>query len=329
MNNFIFTCGDINGIGPETALKCLNDVYLPGRRKLFFVCPENVFELYAGKIKIGFPFEVISKLNSDSIRSDKVTVIRIKNKKIVPGRPSADSGRAAFDSIYTAFELLKISKRSAIVTAPISKSAFKSAGIEYPGHTELFAEWTGVKNYLMMFVSNKIRMGLVTIHEPVIKISGLITFERITSSIKTVINSLKNDFGIISPRIAVLGLNPHAGEEGRIGLEEERIIKPAVKSFKNKNIEGPFSPDAFFAARKYKDFDFTLGMYHDQILIPFKFMDFYRGVNFTAGLDIVRTSPDHGTAYDIAGKMIADHRSTLSAFRLANTIINNRNKIFR
>lgn len=329
MNNFIFTCGDINGIGPETALKCLNDIYLPGRRKLFFVCPENVFEFYAGKIKISFPFEMISKLNPGSFNSDKVTVLRIKNKKMIPGIPTAQSGLAAFDSIRTAFELLKNSKRSAIVTAPISKFAFQSAGVKYPGHTELFAEWTGVKNYLMMFVSNKTRMGLVTIHEPVKKISSLITFNRLTSAIKTVINSLKIDFGIISPRIAVLGLNPHAGEGGRIGLEEEQIIKPAVKSFKYKNIEGPFSPDAFFAAEKFKDFDFTLGMYHDQILIPFKFLDFYRGVNFTAGLNIVRTSPDHGTAYDIAGKMIADHRSTLSAFRLANTIINNRNKFSR
>ncbi|MDO8548532.1 MAG: 4-hydroxythreonine-4-phosphate dehydrogenase PdxA, partial [Ignavibacteria bacterium] len=179
--------------------------------------------------------------------------------------------------------------------------------------------------FIMMFLSKKMNAALLTIHQPIKTISQLLTEERLKKSLDIISLSLKNDLNIQEPRIAVLGLNPHAGENGLIGDEEEKIIKPLLKNF-NQNIEGPFSPDAFFASKKYKDYNLVLGMYHDQVLIPFKMINFSSGVNFTAGLNIIRTSPDHGVAYDIAWKNCADERSILEAYKYARLIAFNRKK---
>ena len=222
--------------------------------------------------------------------------------------------------------MIKDGYSDAVITAPISKTAIKIAGKNFPGHTEMLAGWCNVKNFVMMFLSGKMNAAIATIHEPVKKVPGLITKELLSNKIEVIYNSLKNDLRINSPLIAVLGLNPHAGENGLIGDEEEKIIKPFVLNYKfSEYLRGPFSPDAFFANRLYKNFDLVFGMYHDQVLSPFKLINFGSGVNFTAGLPIVRTSPDHGTAFDIAGKGIADESSIISAFIYAKRIVKNRN----
>lgn len=206
-----------------------------------------------------------------------------------------------------------------MVTAPISKTAIKMAGINFPGHTEMLAEWCGSKDFVMTFLSKKMNGALVTIHEPLKNVTKLITSENLKSKINIIIKMLINDFKISLPKIAVLGLNPHAGESGIIGNEEEKIIIPLIKKYSN-NLFGPFSSDAFFANRLYKKYDLVIGMYHDQLLIPFKMLNFSSGVNYTAGLPIIRTSPDHGTAFDIAYKGIADSSSFIEAFFYAEKI---------
>ena len=189
----------------------------------------------------------------------------------------------------------------------------------------MYAEWSGAKNFIMVFTSKELNAAIITIHEPIKKVAKLISAKNIKKKLEVVVNMLVNDFGIPDPKIAILGLNPHAGEDGVIGNEEVKIISPLIKeSSYSKYLSGPFSPDAFFGTRNYKNFDLVLGMYHDQVLIPFKLLSFSSGVNYTAGLPIVRTSPDHGVAYDIAGKNIADESSILEAFYLAEKIVNNR-----
>ena len=212
-----------------------------------------------------------------------------------------------------------------MLTAPISKTALSIAGINYPGHTEMLADWCNVDDCAMVFLSDKMKSALVTIHSSIKNITKEITITKLTSSFEIIIRTLQNDFLINEPKIAVLGLNPHAGENGLIGREEKEIIIPSINSSKYKKyLFGPFSPDAFFAKHNYKDFDLVLGMYHDQVLIPFKMLNSGKGVNFTAGLPIVRTSPDHGVAFDIAGKFVADESSMLEAFYFAEKIVNNR-----
>ena len=179
---------------------------------------------------------------------------------------------------------------------------------------------------MMVFLSDDFICGLATIHEQIKNISGLLTKKRIADSLKILDSTLQNDLGFVNPEIAVLGLNPHAGEDGYIGKEEIKILKPVIQSLKNMRISGPFVPDAFFGNQKQKKFDAVLGMYHDQVLIPFKMMNFNTGVNFTAGIPIIRTSPDHGTGYDIAGKGIACSQSIIESGRWAEKIVDNRRK---
>ena len=191
----------------------------------------------------------------------------------------------------------------------------------------MYAEWSNVSNFVMMFLSKKMNAALATIHEPIINVPKLINLKNLKNKLNVIINSLVTDLGIKNPKIAVLGLNPHAGEEGLIGKEEQSILRPLLNLNEFSNyLSGPFSPDAFFANRLYKNYDLVLGMYHDQVLIPFKLINFGSGVNYTAGLPIVRTSPDHGTAFDIAGKSLANESSFLEAYKYAKKIVNNREK---
>ncbi|MGE5353703.1 MAG: 4-hydroxythreonine-4-phosphate dehydrogenase PdxA [Acidobacteriota bacterium] len=330
MNKFVFTCGDINGIGPEIVQKTLNRISGAGNAKVYYMCPAEVFERVSERIPPEFPFEVLNTIpDSGSRRKALVEIINIKEDGSIqePGKPSATSGRVSFRAIKGSFEIASRGLAEAIITAPISKEALGMAKIDFPGHTEMYAEWSRVKDFVMMFYSKKMKCALVTIHEPIKRVPKLITAESVQRTLKVVISSLKHDFNIVSPKVAVLGLNPHAGENGRIGREELEVITPAIKtSGFSELVSGPFVPDAFFANRIYTKYDIVIGMYHDQVLIPFKFLNFTSGVNFTAGLPVVRTSPDHGTAFDIAGRYVADESSILQAFLLARRIVQNRKR---
>ena len=323
MSKFVFTCGDINGIGPEIVVKTLNKITLNSKDNFIFVCPQNIFKYISKIIKPAFEYNVSDKISSRNRK--RVLILNTGSYKYKPGIPTIDSGSASFESIKTSFELIKEGCSDAVITAPISKTAIKIAGKNFPGHTEMLAGWCNVKNFVMMFLSEKMNAAIATIHEPIKKVPILITKGLLNKKIEVIYNSLKNDLRINFPRIAVLGLNPHAGENGFIGDEEEKIIKPFVLNSKfSEYLTGPFSSDAFFANRLYNNFNLVFGMYHDQVLCPFKLINFGSGVNFTAGLPIVRTSPDHGTAFDIAGKGIADESSLISAFIYAKRIVKNR-----
>ena len=325
MKRFVFTCGDINGIGPEIVIKTLNKISAKAKTKFYFICPSNVFIETARLVKPKFKFEIVKRINQSS--AFPVQVIDLGKVRINPGKPTADSGRISYRAIELAFELADKKKVDAIITAPISKTAFNLAKINFPGHTEMLAKWSGTNNYVIMFLSEKMNSALLTIHIPIKQVPRQITKNKLSSTLQIMFQTLKEDLKISNPRIAVLGLNPHAGENGIIGDEEEKVIKPVIKSLGlKKNISGPFSPDAFFGAKMYKDYDLVLGMYHDQVLIPFKLLNFSSGVNFTAGLEIIRTSPDHGVAYDIAWKNMADESSITKAYRYAELISKNRNK---
>ncbi|MFO7445410.1 MAG: 4-hydroxythreonine-4-phosphate dehydrogenase PdxA [Ignavibacteriaceae bacterium] len=320
MNKFIFTCGDSNGVGPEIVIKTINKIYNTSPGKIFFACPENVFRKASEIVPPGFEY-VIGKSGIDP-SPGKVTIIDIGKIKLDPGRPTKQSGKAAYKSIKTAFDFAKNKKADAIITAPISKTALRMAGYKYPGHTEMLAEWAGTKKFVMMFLSKKMNAALITIHEPIGKVAPLISKKILADKIEIIINTLKKDLNVKAPKAAVLGLNPHAGESGLIGREEEKIITPFISSSEySEYLHGPFSPDAFFANHQYKNYDVVVGMYHDQVLIPFKMLNFSSGVNYTAGLPIVRTSPDHGTAFDIAYKNKADETSIFQAFEYAEKIV--------
>jgi 4-hydroxythreonine-4-phosphate dehydrogenase len=339
MNKFIFTCGDINGIGPEIVIKALNKIAADSPSRLesdhvsnpnpqdsfIFICPKNIFEETIKRTPAKFNFQIENKFAENE--SGRVLILNIKNAKLQSGKPTKDSGKAAFKAIKLSSDILHKKKADAVITAPISKAAIRLAGYNYPGHTEMYAEWSKTKNFVMLFVSKELKAGLITIHEPIKAVPKLLSAKNIENKIKVVIYTLINDLNILNPKVAVLGLNPHAGEGGLIGTEEKKIIAPLIlKSEFAKYLSEPFSPDAFFGSMAYKKYDLVLGMYHDQVLIPFKLLSFSSGVNYTAGLPIVRTSPDHGVAYDIAGKNVADESSILEAFYLAEKIVQNRKK---
>ncbi len=249
-----------------------------------------------------------------------------QNQDIQPGQVTPDAGQAALACLQRAVDDLKDGKLDALVTAPINKYNIQSDEFNFPGHTEYLAQQFGVQDNLMFLVSETLRVGVVTGHVPLGSVRQEITPERISQKLKLMMHSLKQDFGIERPKIAVLGLNPHAGEEGLLGNEEKDIIKPLLTRLLDKGdlVFGPYPADGFFGTRAYRKFDAVLAMYHDQGLIPFKAIAFEEGVNFTAGMPAVRTSPDHGTAYDIAGKNLADETSMLQAIYTAIDVARNR-----
>jgi 4-hydroxythreonine-4-phosphate dehydrogenase len=319
MKTFVFTCGDINGIGPEIVIKAINRVKDTDNRFIIII-PENIFENVSSAIQPLFEFAVTRSKKPD--RKKQVTIISLRKAVQEYGTTSKISGEVSFKAIQLSFQLLKEKKADAVITAPISKLSLRLAGIHFPGHTEMYAEWSRQKNYLMMFLSDDMKAALNSIHIPLKNVSKETNKKNLFRNIQTAITTLKYDLGIHYPKVAVLGLNPHAGEDGVIGKEEKKIISPVISEI--QEAEGPFSPDAFFANKLYKKYDLVFGMYHDQVLIPFKLMNFEKGVNYTAGLPFIRTSPDHGTAFDIAGRGIADESSMLEAFRYAEIIAANR-----
>jgi 4-hydroxythreonine-4-phosphate dehydrogenase len=244
------------------------------------------------------------------------------------GKSTKIAGEAALAALQAAVIDLKSGAIDVVVTAPINKENIQSDTFNFPGHTEYFAKEFGTKNYLMLMVSDILKVGVVTGHVPLNQVASLITKEKILSNLRVLQKTLLEDFSIRKPRIAVLGLNPHAGDGGLIGDEEERIILPAVKQANDEGITtlGPYPADGFFGSGEFKKFDATLAMFHDQGLIPFKSFAFESGVNFTAGLPIIRTSPGHGTAYGLAGTGTASEESFRNALYLAIDLFENRKR---
>ena len=266
---------------------------------------------------------------SDAVGRSEITILDICpdfNEKVKPGRLSKESGSWAGRAIERAVELCMNNGADAIVTAPVSKEALRQAGYDYPGQTEMVTRLSNSSGSIMIMVSGFARIALATIHVPISQVSGLLTKSSISERLAVFDNSIRRDFGVKSPRIAVLGLNPHAGENGLIGKEEVEVIRPALQEANAMKINalGPFPADAFFGTYREGMYDGIFAMYHDQGLIPLKMRSFSTGINFTAGIKIIRTSPDHGTAFDIAGKGIANPSSTIEAIKLALEISKNR-----
>ena len=323
------SCGDINGVGLEVIIKSFLDP------RMFELCTPlvygnpNVSKAYRKKIGIqDFSFNMIE--NHAKCNFKKVNLISIsKNKLDVSfGSITDDSGKLAYDSITTATDALASNHADVLVTAPIHKQNIPWEEEDIKGHTEYLAHYANEDHPLMMMVHNDLRVGVVTGHVPLKDVSSVLTKDKILTTLEVFRKSLVQDFNIHQPKIAILGLNPHAGDNGVIGKEEIEMIIPAIEEFNtNKNIAlGPFASDGFFGSGQYKKFDGVLAMYHDQGLIPFKTISNNEGVNFTAGLPIVRTSPDHGTAFDIAGQNMADPSSFRNAIFLASDIFKNRKK---
>jgi len=325
------TLGDLNGVGPEIIIKALHD-----NRILTDIIPvvygsNKVISHYKKQLNL-HEFNYASCKSAAEINPKKVNIINVwqDEVQIEPGTANADGGKYALLSLEAATKDLAEGKIDVLVTAPFSKENVAKAGFNFPGHTEYLAEMSGAKEALMVLVSGNLRVALVTTHIPIKEISSQLQKDLILSKIEAFEQSLKKDFGLIRPRIAVFGLNPHAGENGKIGEEEQLTIIPAIQAAKQKGILafGPYPADGFFGSPLRQQFDGVLAMYHDQGLAAFKALCFNDGVNFTAGLPIVRTSPDHGTAFDIAGKMLADEQSLRSAILLAVDIYRKR-KIFK
>ncbi|MBC2714331.1 MAG: 4-hydroxythreonine-4-phosphate dehydrogenase PdxA [Desulfobacteraceae bacterium] len=314
--------GDPVGIGPELICLALNhsEVYDVARPLVI----GDVQVLETAKLITKIP-GLIATINSPGAASYKPGCIDVVNSShinpetLVWGQPTEITGKAMEHYIITAINMALNDDIAAIVTCPINKTALKLAGSQYHGHTELLADQTGTAEYAMMMAGDRLRVVLVTIHMSLKQVPQSLTIENIMSTIETTDYSLKERFGFERPKIAVAGLNPHSGEAGMFGDEEARIIEPAV-NFSKKNgidVSGPYPPDTVFVNAMNGEFDAVVCMYHDQGLIPFKMIHFSDGVNTTLGLPIIRTSVDHGTAYDIAGKAVADPGSLIQAIRLA------------
>jgi 4-hydroxythreonine-4-phosphate dehydrogenase len=321
-----FSCGDINGIGTELIIKSLSD-----NRILEFCTPvvfasNKLINFYRKSLpEINFTFSSIKDFYK--INPKQVNIFNCWEDEVAvnPGELNETGGIYAVKSLLAATQALKEGKINALITAPIHKKNVHSAEFPYTGHTPFLKDFLEAKDVLMLMAAGDFRVGLVTEHLPVKDIANHITKQNIISKLTILNASLKKDFNIDKPKIAVLALNPHAGDEGLIGIEEIEIIKPAIKEAKQHNmlVMGPYSADAFFARGLHNRFDAVLAMYHDQGLIPFKSLAPTDGVNYTAGLNFIRTSPDHGTALDISGKNIADPASFIAAIFQALEILNN------
>lgn len=320
--------GDVNGIGPEVIIKALND------SRILLDCTPIIYgstktiSYYKKAIrKFNFSFQAC-KSATDALNR-KVNVVNVWNEEIKfdLGKATEVGGKFAFLSLEAATQDLSEGKIDVLVTAPISKEAMAKSGFKFPGHTEYLADKAGADDVLMMMVGSNLRVALACTHIPLKEVSSYLTKDIIYQKIKMLDKSLINDFGIIRPKIAVFGLNPHAGENGKLGDEEIEIISPAITQAKNDGIiaVGPFPADGFFGSSAMSQYDAVLAMYHDQGLTAFKALAFDDGVNYTAGLPIIRTSPDHGTAFDIVAKGIASEQSMRNAIYLAMDVYRNQN----
>lgn len=317
--------GDLNGIGCEVVLKTFEDV-----RMLDF-CTPIIFAsnktISHQKTALGIDINYNGIQEPAKALDGKVNVVNVWREAAVPqfGTPTPESGKFAIQSLRAAVVALKNNEIDVLVTAPINKNNIQAEDFKFPGHTDYLAQELEGES-LMFMVSDGLRVGLLTDHVAVKDVAAAITPKLIRSKITTIENSLKMDFGIRKPKIALLGINPHSGDNGVIGKEDDEVLKPVIKEMTEKGhlVFGPYSADSFFGSDNYNQFDAILAAYHDQGLIPFKTLSFGKGVNFTAGLNKVRTSPDHGTAFEIAGKGVADHSSFKEAVFTGLRIFKNR-----
>jgi 4-hydroxythreonine-4-phosphate dehydrogenase len=322
------SCGDINGIGIELIIKTFSDNRILEHCTPVIFASNKVINFYRKTLpELNLSFSSIKDFSRINHKQVNLFSCWEEDIQVTPGQLTDEGGKYAVLSLQTAVAALKQKQIDGLVTAPIHKKNIQSADFNFTGHTPYLKQMFGVNDVVMMLCAGDFRVALVTEHVPVGDVAKHITKEKILSKLHLINQSLQKDFGIEKPKIAVLGLNPHAGDEGLIGNEEETIIKPAIKEAKNNNmlVVGPYSADAFFARRSFERFDAVLAMYHDQGLIPFKTLASGDGVNFTAGLPAVRTSPDHGVAFDIAGKDKADNSSFLTAIFECIDIFNRRN----
>ncbi|MFN4254904.1 MAG: 4-hydroxythreonine-4-phosphate dehydrogenase PdxA [Saprospiraceae bacterium] len=323
------TCGDINGIGLEVILKALT---VKKAGKFFKII------IYGNTKVVAYHKNIITQENiqfhsinaPEEAEANRINIINCwnDNVNITLGAPSDVSGQCARLALERATKDLKAGVIDALVTAPIHKKAMQMAGFPFVGHTEYITQELGSRESVMLMCSDALRVGVVTNHLPIREVAAAITKDKILKKLIILAETLKIDFNLGKPTIAVLGLNPHAGDEGAIGDEDDKIVRPAIEAARAKGIMafGPFPADGFFGSGQHQKYDAVLAMYHDQGLVPFKTLSFGAGVNYTAGLSGVRTSPDHGTAYNIAGKGEADDSSIIKALFLAADIVKNRNE---
>ena len=321
--------GDVNGIGLEVIMKAFSD------SRIFDLCTPVIYAsssyamAYQKEVGIkNFRFNFVK--SSSKIASNRANLINCWDEEVnlSIGEETSEGGAFALKSLTAAVDALKKGEVDALVTAPINKHNIQSEEFKFPGHTEYLAEEFEGSDALMFMVANSLRIGVVTGHISISEVAAAISEEKILKKVAQMELSLKRDFKIRKPKIAVLGLNPHSGDQGVIGKEDEQIVAPAIKKAfdDGKLVYGPYSADSFFASDTFLQFDAVLAMYHDQGLIPFKTMSFNKGVNFTAGLSVVITSPDHGTAYDLAGKNEAQESSFREAVYTACKIFKNRSE---
>lgn len=322
------TQGDGNGIGYEVIIKALADErmlemctpVIYGSSKLFAFYKKGIHNI--GQINTN----VISSIND--IKPKVVNIINClpENIYVEPGQPTPESAKSAMKALECAVRDAKNGKIDVIVTAPFNKRAMNAEGFRFTGHTEYLEEQFGVEDAVMLMVADRLKVAVATQHVPLRDVPGMLNQDMLVSKLRLMKASLEQDFGIYDPKIAVLGLNPHCGDGGLLGTEEQTIITPAVMTAQKEGIMayGPYSPDGFFGLGNYNKFDAILAMYHDQGLTPFKALAFELGVNYTAGLPVVRTSPDHGTAYELAGRDEADPRSMISAIYTAIDVYHKR-----
>lgn len=321
------TIGDLNGVGPEVIMKALAD-----NRVLNIITPViygavKALSFYKKLLKMDdFNFSTVRAKGQFISKSINVVNCWEEVIEINPGKPSRETGVASLRALECACAELKEGLIDALVTAPVDKHSIHSEEFPFKGHTEFLAREFGGGESLMFMVSDSLRVGLVTDHEPLRDVAALITRARIEDKLQLMEKSLQTDFGIKKPKIAVLGLNPHAGDGGIIGTEDAEIIRTTVNELRTRGklFFGPSPADGFFGTAHYRQYDGILAMYHDQGLIPFKTIAFESGVNFTAGLSVIRTSPDHGTAYNIAGKNHANEASMREAIFMAAEIFRQR-----
>ncbi len=318
--------GDVGGIGPELVCKVFRDEGILEFCTPVVFAPRQIVEQCCQNYGVILP--VNEARSKAEIRTDALNYVPLQvNCSDVPvGEPSPQAGEIGISAIASAVEWCMNGDADALVTAPVSKESIGMAGSSYRGHTEMLRDLTGSSDVLMVLASSELRVGLVTIHVPLLGVPKLVTRERIEKTLYMARTALIQDFGIANPRIAVLALNPHAGDGGYLGSEELTTIIPAIQSVKDAGIDadGPFAADAYFSAHMDSRHDMVVAMYHDQGLIPLKMSAHGRAVNITCGLPIVRTSPDHGTAFSIAGHGIADETSMREAVLQALMIIGHR-----
>ncbi|MBO5635717.1 MAG: 4-hydroxythreonine-4-phosphate dehydrogenase PdxA [Bacteroidales bacterium] len=323
------TQGDGNGIGYEVIIKSLSDARILESFTPVIYGSSKIFGFYRKRIhNLDQQMDVYVIQSAKDAKPRKINIVNClpDNTYVEPGQSTPESAKAAITSLEWAVKDIKNGDIDVLVTAPINKRAMVNEGFGNTGHTEYLEKEFGVSDVAMFMISDQLKIGVVTGHIPLKDVPSSISVERIVGKLRLMAASLKRDFGVVEPKIAVLGLNPHCGDGGLLGDEEEKIILPAVKAANDEGILafGPYSPDGYFGLGHYAKFDATLAMYHDQGLAPFKALAFEDGVNFTAGLPIVRTSPDHGTAFEMAGRDEADPHSMMSSIYAAIDIFRNR-----